>query len=374
MGWDALPVWNPLTRPATVRDIGRFTDDPFRSSTTEEGALAPILSDVADDGEEIPDWSSKLGQAELIELGRRAFAEWPVQLNATMASLMESEELIREHGVWLEDGGRVGGLVRVALADGTERFAITCSTCHTRVENGEAAFGTSNTAFDFGRAKHREALRTGGAVDDRLDELLEWGPGQADVTSDDAFDPTAIPDLRAVRYNRHLHWSGGIRNSVAALAVRIDTQLIGGSGNVVRAPRQIPYAIATYLWSLGNERVPYDGPAADPAGETLFQENCAECHRADGTTAGLVPVEEIGTDPTVALAPGRGTGFYRVPSLWGIADRRQLMHDGKLESLEAMFDPARLDEVPGHEQGLELSASDRKALLSFVRWIGASGE
>ena len=118
----------------------------------------------------------------------------------------------------------------------------------------------------------------------------------------------------------------------------------------------------------------YDGPAADPAGETLFQENCAECHRADGTTAGLVPVEEIGTDPTVALAPGRGTGFYRVPSLWGIADRRQLMHDGKLESLEAMFDPARLDEVPGHEQGLELSASDRKALLSFVRWIGASGE
>ena len=373
VGWDALPVWNPLARSATVADIGRFTADPYRSSTPEEGVLVPMLS------EDAADWSSELGQGELIELGRRAFAEWPVQLNATMASLMESEELLRDHGVWIEakDGvgeageGRVGGLVRVALADGTERFAITCSTCHSRVDDGRLFLGRSNTAFDFGLAKYREAVRNGGPTNDRLEELLEWGPGQADVTSDDALDPTAIPDLRAVCYQRHLHWAGGIKNSVAALAVRIDTQLTAGSGNVVRAPRQIPYAIATFLWSLGDEKLQRDAAPPDPAGAALFEEHCAECHRADGTVAGLVPVEDIGTDPTVALAPGRGTGFYRVPSLWAVADRRQLMHDGKLDSLEAMFDPARLSEVPGHEHGLDLSLAERTALLTFVRGIGA---
>ena len=43
------------------------------------------------------------------------------------------------------------------------------------------------------------------------------------------------------------------------------------------------------------------------------------------------------------------------------------LHHGAVPSLEVMFDPAR--EEPGHEFGLDLSESDRQALLAFLESI-----
>jgi hypothetical protein len=89
-----------------------------------------------------------------------------------------------------------------------------------------------------------------------------------------------------------------------------------------------------------------------------------------------VPLDVVGTDPTIGDSLVRGTGSYRVPSLRGVGRRALLLHDGSLPSLDAMFDPTRLGSdydggvrvgaVPGHVFGLDLSDSDRGALLAYL--------
>ena len=80
----------------------------------------------------------------------------------------------------------------------------------------------------------------------------------------------------------------------------------------------------------------------------------------------------VGTDPTLAMATRRGTGFYKVPSLRGVWYRNALGHGGQAETLEEWLDPARLKEdyvpkgfhlgpgsIKGHEFGLKLLSEDR---------------
>ena len=57
----------------------------------------------------------------------------------------------------------------------------------------------------------------------------------------------------------------------------------------------------------------------------------------------------VGTDPSLALATRKGTGYYKVPSLKGVWYRGHYLHDGAVASLEEMFDPDRLKE--SHEPG-----------------------
>jgi hypothetical protein len=102
----------------------------------------------------------------------------------------------------------------------------------------------------------------------------------------------------------------------------------------------------------------------------LFGEHCNGCHHADGSSEAPVALEQIGTNPALGNSPARGTGSYRIPSLWSVADRGQLLHDGIVPDLAAFFDPARPASVPGHRFGLELVPADRAALLDFVRSIG----
>ena len=90
-----------------------------------------------------------------------------------------------------------------------------------------------------------------------------------------------------------------------------------------------------------------------------------------------MPLEVVGTEPSLGLSAERGTGTYRVPSLRGVATRGPLLHDGTLPSLAAMFDPARTDAsftgalhgvagVAGHLDGLDLPAAERSALLAYL--------
>jgi hypothetical protein len=95
--------------------------------------------------------------------------------------------------------------------------------------------------------------------------------------------------------------------------------------------------------------------------------------------------ESVGTDPGLALATRRGTGYYKIPSLRHIWLRGPFGHDGSCLTLEDWFDPHRLDEdyipagfiglgikhrsVPGHEYGLGLTAEDRRALIAFLRTL-----
>jgi CxxC motif-containing protein (DUF1111 family) len=139
-------------------------------------------------------------------------------------------------------------------------------------------------------------------------------------------------------------------------------------------------------------------------GEKVFdREGCAGCHTPPlYTNNKLSPVDgfavpeahrtkydilwtSVGTDPRLALQARRGTGYYKVPSLRGVWYRGPFEHNGSVATLEDWFDPRRLREdyvptgfrgadvktraVKGHPSGLDLSASDKKALIAFLKTL-----
>ncbi len=90
----------------------------------------------------------------------------------------------------------------------------------------------------------------------------------------------------------------------------------------------------------------------------------------------------VHTDPGLALATRKGTGYYKVPSLKGLWYRGHYLHDGSVATLEEMFDPDRLKDthrsggwslpgtsmraIQGHVFGLELDPSEREQLIAFL--------
>jgi hypothetical protein len=93
----------------------------------------------------------------------------------------------------------------------------------------------------------------------------------------------------------------------------------------------------------------------------------------------------VGTDSALALKTRRGTGYYKVPSLKGVWYRSPFEHNGSVLTLEDWFDSKRLNEnyvptgfkgygvknraIKGHEFGLELSPTDKKALIAFLKTL-----
>ena len=232
------------------------------------------------------------------------------------------------------------------------------------------------------------------------------------------FFVTKITDLQNLRYNRYLDATGTHRlrgpEDVArysALVTGADPLDFGPHRILTEEQRhmrfryadELLYAIGVYLMSLEPPRNP-DVASRDvlARGEQMFRrEGCVNCHTPPNYTNGkLTPAEgwqvpldhpnrddimpvSAGTDPGLALKTRKGTGLYKIPSLRGVWYRPRLLHDGSLASLEEMFDSARLNSayvskgwnppgtttraVRGHVFGLELNASDKAALLAFVR-------
>jgi mono/diheme cytochrome c family protein len=338
-GWDALPVRGASATPVTTADFGSFD-----TSGRREGTAAPA-SDA---------WQTAWEHEALLELGRRAFETFPMRVDARLAPAVADRESAERAGFWIDRRDRVGGLVAERLDDGTEMVAWTCATCHGSVrEVGKAMVaGRSNANLDAA-----ELYRMGGHDDGVVDG---WRPGQLDSSRDGVDNPTAIPDLRAVRYQSHLHAAATVTNSLMALAVRVETLLIISQAETSRPPRQLAFAIAYYLWHLQPPRA--DTP--NPRGRALFVDECSQCHHSDGGVAGPVDYRRVGTDPTAALSPARTTGRYRVPSLAGVADRPYLLHDGSIRTLDEFLDPDRPQQ--GHPFGLDLSPDDRAALVDFL--------
>ena len=93
----------------------------------------------------------------------------------------------------------------------------------------------------------------------------------------------------------------------------------------------------------------------------------------------------VGTEPNLAMATRRGTGYDKVPSLRGVWYRSMFGHGGWCATLEDWFDAGRLkdDYVPtgfkgygvirravrGHPFGLDLSADDERVLISFLKTL-----
>lgn len=231
--------------------------------------------------------------------------------------------------------------------------------------------------------------------------------------------PAKMPDLIGIKDRQyldhtgtHLHRGIGDLMRYAALVSFADAvdfgpyHMLAPTTKRVRArlSDEALYALAMYIYSLKPPPNPNPRDERASAGEQIFiRERCGRCHTpplytnnrltpALGYTPPVVTpatldVMEIsvGTDPGLALATRKGTGYYKVPSLKGVWYRGHYLHDGSVASLEEMFDPDRLkpSHVPGgwmppgekthaisgHEFGLRLTPTEREALLAFLRTL-----
>ena len=162
--------------------------------------------------------------------------------------------------------------------------------------------------------------------------------------------------------------------------------------------------MALYIYSLKPPPNPNSFDAKADAGQKLFtRERCVNCHTPPLYTSnkltlakGFTPPAKVpdtldilrlsvGTDPGLALATRKGTGYYKVPSLKGVWYRGHYLHDGSVASLEEMFDPDRLKDthrpggwsppgvttraIQGHEFGLRLNPTEREQLIAFLRTL-----
>ena len=354
-GWDALPVWNPRSRPV------------------DASAAADLARGVWPEPPEQRLWDGvrPTSRAGWVELGRRVFFEFPLRAEIAMehALLSAPADAAAALGVERTPAGDVPGLVVFDDVDGARRVGITCAVCHTAIRDGAVVAGAARRRLDLGRLRLRYFSETGTAVDPGLAaRMAVWGPGRADVTEDDDEDPVAIPDLWGLRDESFLTQAGTIRHvGPAALAIRQETQLLHANRLRVRPPRELAWALAMYLYSL---EPPPARPVADrealARGATLFEAHCRYCHASAIHAGDPIPVEKVGTDPELANGRARGTGRYRISPLVRIADGAPYLHDGSVPSLDLLLSSERL--APGHLFGTELPATERADL---VRYLGS---
>jgi hypothetical protein len=236
--------------------------------------------------------------------------------------------------------------------------------------------------------------------------------------------PTAIPDLFNVKERKYLDHTGLVKNRdiydlmlYATLNQESDF-LLGFNGFYPIAPLADPskgkvsrfsdiqlFSLAKYIYSLQPPPNPNKNDnALTRQGKKIFEEEgCDVCHTPPLYSSNkLIPVTgfkppaahfalydidtiAVNTDPGLSLYTRRATGYYKVPSLAGAWNRPALQHSGYITSLEELFDKARLKEdyspkgfkptnvktmaVKGHDFGLDLNASDKAALIAFLRTL-----
>jgi mono/diheme cytochrome c family protein len=336
--WGALPEWNPRCSPVAIDDAGR--PPPSNDAVWSKLEI-----------ESVP-WEAQA----LVDLGRRAFFRYPLQTSPYLRQALVDADSPSRYGLSV-DGSGVSDVVWTELPRGLVEPALTCATCHTAAERGHVVEGKNNALLDI------EAL-----VADYRDGSVGGSrrPGRVDVTGDGIDNPTAISDLRAVRSQVNLHRAATLRNGLVPLAIRIETLVIASLDEAVRPPRKLAFALALYLWRLEPEPTRTTDEASS-RGRNVFATSCSGCHRPPSFSGPAVPLEIVGTDPSVGLSPERTTGFYRVPSLRGVGDRRRLLATGDVDDLRALFDAQRT--VPGHTFGLNLTSDEKEDLLAYLETL-----
>ncbi len=357
--WDQLPEWNPIAEPVSTSELG--------APQTTLSATATALA--------LPDDPEFANDDELVALGKAAFERYPVQLAPYFDAALGSADTAQTYGLWLDSTRGVGGLVHVQLADGTNGLALTCSTCHASPGSNGIENGLPNSTLDLGAAILGSEDAAGSTS-----PMTTWGQGRLDVTTATGTEPVRIPDLRPVRFLSYLQQDATLAaRNVTTLAIRVETLIITSSGQVLRPPRVIAWALAAYLETL-SASLPAESSArgASPHGAELFRAQCTSCHTLPALTGPPVALAVVGTDPTFGSSADRGTGSYRVPSLHGVGTRGPLLHDATVASLDALFDPTRptaafpgrlhgSGPVAGHPFGLDFDAADREDLLAYLQ-------
>ncbi len=233
------------------------------------------------------------------------------------------------------------------------------------------------------------------------------------------FYPAKIPDLIGIKDRKfidhtatHLHRGIGDLMRYAALVSYAEAADFGSYHMLspatkrvqARLPDEALYALALYIYSLQPPPNPNPFDSNAEAGQKIFaREGCPMCHTPPLYTSnkltlaqGFAPPKDkpatldvllisVGTDPGLALATRKGTGYYKIPSLKGVWYRGHYLHEGPTASLEEMFDPDRLKEthvpggfrppgvenraIKGHEFGLKLEPAERGQLIAFLRTL-----
>ncbi|HVR10940.1 MAG TPA: hypothetical protein VMW75_23055 [Thermoanaerobaculia bacterium] len=247
-------------------------------------------------------------------------------------------------------------------------------------------------------------------------------PGVQARFATSVWNPVQVPDLIGVKDRKYLDHTGLSRHRSIGDLMRYAVINQGGflfaqhdnfkfneslppPEKMLRYSDEQVYALALFLYALQPPDNPHRLDAQAERGRVLFQNlGCGRCHTEPlYTNNKLTPVDgftvppdhpdrdnaiafSLGTDPGLALATRRGTGFYKVPSLKGLWYRGPLQHSGQLATLEEWFDPRRLRDdfvsqggfrlpgassgaVRGHKMGLRISPQERRDLIAFLRTL-----
>jgi hypothetical protein len=337
-GWGALPEWNPRTSGI---EIGEGETPPSSASDR----WAPL------DLEAVP-WERRA----LVQLGEQAFFRYPIQKGSYVRQVLRGSAAPSDYGLWLSQA-RLGGIVWTEWPGDLIEPAFTCAACHASVEAYAVIAGRNNADIDLDALIADYAMGSIGGVQ---------RPGRLDPTRDGVDNPSTISDLRAIASQVNLHRAASVRNGLIALAIRIETLVITSLDEAVRPPRKLAFALALYLWQL--EPLPLRTPDESALrGRAVFSEHCARCHMPPEFSGPAVALDVVGTDPSVGMSPERFTGFYRVPSLRGVGDRRRLLATGAVFDVRELLDPTRV--ARGHPFGLDLDEPVRADLLSFLETL-----
>ena len=198
--WGSLPLAASKVRPVLALDLGQpiaRPDESWRTVSTRALASSPRALEAQ---------------------GTEAFSAFPAQVEGALSRPVPKDKNgPSRYGLW-QSSDSVGGLVWVALP-GEVYPTLPCSSCHASVDRkGRLRHGVPNPFIDIGPVKDDDAgMRS-------LDST--WGPGREDVAADGKENPVVIADVRAVRFQTHLHWTANVENSQPSLALRIETGLI----------------------------------------------------------------------------------------------------------------------------------------------------
>ena len=333
--WGRLPVATFKSRPIVPEDLGK----------------PPPILDAS--WISIPSGVFANSTAGLEQRGKQMFTRFPAQVERAMFPILQSKDGPARYGVW-QTPQSVGGMVWVALPGGVYP-SLTCSSCHAALDrNGTLRLGLPNHRLDLGKAKD-DYLATRSLYS-------TWGPGREDIAADGKDNPVVIADVRAVRFEQYLHRTANVRNSLIGLALRVETGLIVAHFEEVRPDPGDAFALAYYLWSLG-ETFNLDSPKHHPA-RRIFEQHCARCHAGPSHAGPPVPAESIESSVAQMRNFARGTGNLQAISLLGVADRKLMLYGGEVKSIDELLDPNR--NVGGHYVGRSLTADERAALRDYL--------
>ena len=167
--------------------------------------------------------------------------------------------------------------------------------------------------------------------------------------------PKRILSLLGCRDTAPFAWNGG----QATLESQIESSITATMQSDDQPSPETIAAIAEFVRSLTSppsvvEARKQTTETTIVAGQRLFAElNCNKCHAGkEFTSPNLYDV---------GFQDEAGNRLFNPPHLHGLGQRQSLFHDGRCSNLESLIDEFR------HEMPRDLSASERAALLSFLR-------